>query len=1170
MHYILGLDIGIASIGWAVLESDQDGVPFKIADLGVRIFKAAEQPKTGASLALPRRSARSLRRRLWRKAHRKERIKFLLDKVGLISKENLEELFLASGFEKDVYTLRAEGLDRKLNNEEWARVLYHLAQRRGYRSSSKAEEADKTNDSGKLLKAVENNFEKMKQNNFRTVGEMFCKDSDALFQVKDGSGKVVGRKTHNTSGVYDLTVARKLVEEEVHKLFAAQRQFGNAFATESIENEYCEILLSQRHFSDGPGGERTFEFDLRGNCTFEKDELRAFKACYTFEYFKLLQDVNHLRIVPEYKKGSDKNSAKSTRELTPEERQKVIDLCIKSPNIDFSKLRKELKLADDELFNRVNYDVKKKKGKNKDTDEQQEEPLTPEQQRLKCEKAAKFQQMQSYHEMRVALDKVAKGTIRKLSHDQLDGIGEVLSLYKADDKRRERLEQIGLSNEEIEALLPLTFTKAGNLSLTAMRKLIPYLEQGLTYDKACEIVYGDHRAQYKGERMPLLSFGKLKEEGALDSVNNPVVLRAIAQTFKVVNAIIRRYGSPQAIHIELARDMKRNFADRQDIKKKQDNNWSCNDRIRQKVEEYKGSAATGQDIVKMKLYEEQNGVCLYSGKQLDIHRLFEVGYAEVDHIVPYSKCFDDSYNNKVLVFSSENQSKGNRLPLEYMLAEGDEDKLDNYVTLVEAFIKNTRKKQRLLKPCLTAEDSNDWKERNLTDTQYITKAVADILRNYLAFEEDSPFIKKPVRSINGAVTDQVRKRLGLQKHREEGDLHHAMDAAVIAVTTDGYINRISRYTQRREFGKRIGCYKDKQTGEKVEIEKQKGQVPLYIDPETGEKLTEQAFDQKYAPTFPAPWDRFTEELKARMAPNSDEAIRRLYLPSYGSEEIKPIFVSQMPDRKVSGQAHAETIRSARVDVDESGKERIIAVAKTPLTSLKLDKDGEIENYYMPSSDRLLYEELKNRLKAYGSAEQAFKEPVYKPKKDGSQGPRVYKVKTWKPTTSNVKVAGGIADNGSMVRIDVFYIKEGKDKGYYFIPIYVADTIKRELPQKAVVAAKPIDQWKEMDDQDFIFSLYPGDLMRVEHKKNIVMKSTAKDSSNTKSQKVWMAYYVCAGISTGSININSHDRSYGIPSLGIKTLQSFEKYEVDVLGNYHKVRLPEKRQAFNLKYSQKEH
>ena len=153
-------------------------------------------------------------------------------------------------------------------------------------------------------------------------------------------------------------------------------------------------------------------------------------------------------------------------------------------------------------------------------------------------------------------------------------------------------------------------------------------------------------------------------------------------------------------------------------------------------------------------------------------------------------------------------------------------------------------------------------------------------------------------------------------------------------------------------------------------------------------------------------------------------------------------------------------------------------------------------------------------------------------------------------------------------IDALPEKEGKDKGYYFIPIYVADTIKQKLPQKAVVAAKSIDQWKEMDDEDFIFSLYPGDLVRVEHKKDIVFKSTDKNSSDTISCKNLLTYYSGANISTGAITITNHDRSYIVHGLGIKTLQLLEKYEVDVLGNYHKVRLPEKRQAFNLKYSQK--
>ena len=141
MRYTLGLDIGISSIGWAVLQNMPDGEPFKIEDLGVRIFEKAEQPKTGASLALPRREARSARRRLRRRRHRKERIKNLLQETGCICRDELESLLSNSGFEKDVYVLRAEGLDRLLVPEEWARVLLHLTQRRGYRSNSTAEAA---------------------------------------------------------------------------------------------------------------------------------------------------------------------------------------------------------------------------------------------------------------------------------------------------------------------------------------------------------------------------------------------------------------------------------------------------------------------------------------------------------------------------------------------------------------------------------------------------------------------------------------------------------------------------------------------------------------------------------------------------------------------------------------------------------------------------------------------------------------------------------------------------------------------------------------------------------------------------------------------------------------------------------------------------------------------
>lgn len=343
MRYTLGLDIGISSIGWAALENMPDGEPFKIEDLGVRIFEKAEQPKTGASLALPRREARSARRRIRRRRHRKERIKNLLQESGCIQREELEALLTSSGFVKDVYTLRAEGLDRRLERDEWARVLLHLAQRRGYRSNSTAEAA-KDQETGVLKTALSANQALMEAKHYRTVGEMFCRDEK--FQIPGPDGRT-WRKTRNTAGDYSFTVTRGMVETETHALFAAQRQHGNPFASEELEGRYCEILLSQRNFDAGPGGDSPFrQRDRRGYCTFEREEPRAFKACHTFEYFKLLQDLNHIRIL---------SPNRSSRTLTAEERERLTALAMKSTNLHYGQLRKELGLGDDERFNTVRY-----------------------------------------------------------------------------------------------------------------------------------------------------------------------------------------------------------------------------------------------------------------------------------------------------------------------------------------------------------------------------------------------------------------------------------------------------------------------------------------------------------------------------------------------------------------------------------------------------------------------------------------------------------------------------------------------------------------------------------------------------------------------------------------------------------------------------------------------
>lgn len=157
---------------------------------------------------------------------------------------------------------------------------------------------------------------------------------------------------------------------------------------------------------------------------------------------------------------------------------------------------------------------------------------------------------------------------------------------------------------------------------------------------------------------------------------------------------------------------------------------------------------------------------------------------------------------------------------------------------------------------------------------------------------------------------------------------------------------------------------------------------------------------------------------------------------------------------------------------------------------------------------------------------------------------------------------GAADNDSMVRVDVFFV-EGE--GYYLVPIYVADTLKPELPNRAIVAHKSMEEWKPMREEDFIFSLYPNDLIRATHKTEIKLTVQNKDSSlqPTISRKSPLLYYKKTSISSGSITCITHDNTYQIPSLGVKTLVSLEKYTVDVLGNYHRVE-KEHRQSFQRK------
>lgn len=1093
-HYALGLDIGIGSVGWAVLRNQPNGEPDRIQDLGVRIFDKAEQPKTGASLAAPRRDARSARRRLRRHRHRLERIRYLMEQRGIMPVLDIQAMYAAGGFPKSPYQLRAEALDRPLTKEEAVRVLIHLAQRRGYKSNSTAEAAKDEKETGKVKTAIEENRRCMAEHGYRTVGEMMYRDERFWQKHPDGTRY---HQTRNKAEDYRFTVERAAIVDEVRQIFAAQRRLGTVWMDEDMETAYLSILESQRSFDEGPGGDSPFSGGIGervGACTFEPDEKRAAKATYTFEYFKLLQDLNRMRLT---------GMGMPPEPLDDEQREVLKSAALRSASLSYGQIRKKLNLDDDVFFNDLYYGEKTKEEAEK----------------------RKWPQMQSYHKMRTALDKVGKGAIGTLTEEQLNAVATILTECKSDAKRIAALREAGIPPQFDEALLPLSFSKYGSLSVQAMQKLIPLLEEGLRYDEACTRVYGDHRGLHPEQRKNRLSLTDM------DEITNPVVRRAVSQTIKVINAVVRTYGPPDVVRIELAREMSRTFDERRKMEKRQDDNRAANERAKDQIAEYKGDHATGLDIVKFKLYREQDGVCLYSGQNLDIARLFEPGYADVDHIIPYSRCFDDSYQNKVLVLASENRQKGNRLPYEYF--GQDEARWHGYEVRVENLIHNYRKRQKLLKRRLTEEESTGFIDRNLKDTQYITRAVYNLIRDHLAFAE-SNYRKKPVQAVNGAVTAMLRGRWGVQKIREDGDLHHCLDAAVIAATTPGLVQRLTAYNKHRETWERPPAG--------------------YVDPATGE-LIELPQEARRDP-FPKPWERFRQELEARLDPiDPRHQIDLLKIETYESdEEIKPVFVSRMPNHKVTGAAHAETIRSSK------GGDGF-TVTKTPLTNLKLNKFGEIEGYYNPASDTLLYDALLARLKDFGGdGAKAFAQPFYKPKKDGTPGPRVDKVKICEKATVGLPVRDGIAANGNMVRIDVFYVE---DDGYYFVPIYVADTKKESLPNKAVVAYKAYSEWKEMKDENFIFSLYPGDLVRIQSRKGIKLTLTKGGTGEPEIvRQQGMYYYQTANISSGAVTISTHDRRYSQSSLGIKTLQSIEKYQVDVLGNYYKVDLPEKRMTFS--------
>ncbi len=428
--YILGLDIGIASVGAALLGCDDAGHPQNIHALHVRTFDKAETAKEGESLNKIRRDARLMRRTVRRRKHRKERLRGLLKREGLIN--FLDPALLKT--EKSPWQLRSEALDRRLSDLELAVMLYHIVGHRNFQSNRKSEALNA--EMGKMLGEVSDNSRRMELGGYRTIGEMVWKD------------KYFAEAKRNKRESYKATFARADIESELHKIFDSQREFGSLKAGEEFEEIVYEILMARRPALSGEA-----LLKMVGRCTFEPNEYRAPKSCYTAEYFVWLTKLNNLRIA----------GIGAQRAITDEERYQLIRLPYKYKKVTYKQLRNALALEEGEKFVGLDYS-----GMNK-----------PENSTLFEAKA--------YH----GLQKVYKDAGLETAWEQdkedapkLDLLGYAQTVFKEDDEARIWLQEKGVETEIIEAVLHISFSQFLHLSLAALRKINPMMEKGLRYDEA--------------------------------------------------------------------------------------------------------------------------------------------------------------------------------------------------------------------------------------------------------------------------------------------------------------------------------------------------------------------------------------------------------------------------------------------------------------------------------------------------------------------------------------------------------------------------------------------------------------------------------------------------------------------------------------------------------------
>lgn len=795
--YILGLDLGTNSIGWACIDQSK-GTPSGLLAQGSRIFEAGLEIDTsgkGTPLNLERRTARQRRRLHDRRKRRILKVRRILQSVEMLpaNKPEHNDAAWKTLLAKDPYALRAKALDGKIELQELGLCLYQFAHRRGFLSNSKALKKD--DDRGVLKQKTEAFAKEMTDTGARTWGEHLSRINPHEQRIRAN---------------YTL---RKWYTAEFDLIWRKQQEFYPAVLTKELYERVKEALFFQRPLKS--------QTHLIGPCELEPKRKRAPFALLMTQEFRLLQSLNHLEVV---------SPSGERRSLTSEERSTALDLLHTKGDRKFEAVRKKLGLQDKE-FNLERGGEKTIKGNNTNAT------------MLKIF-GSRWNTFTAEEKDQIIEDRLTIGDTDAL-------INRLKKRWGLDDANAEKF-----SETELEE-------KYCAFSRKALISLLPHLRTGLSITEAVQKAYPAHQKDLpvKDALMPL------------DNLRNPIVQRTLSELRKVVNAIIKDHGKPETIRIELARDMKQN-------EKNRVASWKqMRDRERQRekakatiLKETGNPAPKSWEIEKVLLWEECQGECPYTGRRVSL-AAFLNGSAglDVEHIIPFSRSFDNSFGNKTLCDANYNRNvKKNRTPYEAASEEDLAVIIDRVKRFTGDYADTKLDRFNLREVNSDTDFIEEFSKNQLADTRYASRLAGEYLGQLYGSDW-----RKHIQIAKGGTTKYLRDAWELNRILSDGGAknradhrHHAVDAIVVALTTPLTVKSLSDANKRAPEHRRYSFY-----------------------------------------NMPLPWETFQQDVQ---------------------QAVESITVSHRVDRKANGQLHQETFYGI---IKERGTGKSRAVLRTELFKL---------------------------------------------------------------------------------------------------------------------------------------------------------------------------------------------------------------------------------------------